>query len=107
MPSYKVTKGERLRVERRRLKVNQEVRAQQLSVTRHAYQSMEKDPRKSTRMMTLEDHEWCYLKRRRVHGEIQQRDIARILKVSRVWVNRMENGAEDCTRLVAFWNEQK
>lgn len=49
----------------------------------------------------LEAFEIIWLYRRRAH--VLQRVVARDLGVSRLWVNRMEMGLEDPTRLIEYW----
>lgn len=49
----------------------------------------------------LENHEACYMIRKR--QGMRQGELAKNLKLSRIWINRMELGKEDCTRLVEYW----
>ena len=49
----------------------------------------------------LKSYERCVIYRRRTKQT--QRQIAKALGVSRAWVNRMENGTENCDRLIEYW----
>lgn len=49
----------------------------------------------------ISTQEKCVIYRRRT--KVTQKAVARALGVSRAWVNRMENGTEDCSRLVEYW----
>lgn len=49
----------------------------------------------------IKSHERCVIYRRRTKQT--QRQVAKTLGVSRAWINRMENGSEDCSRLIEYW----
>lgn len=111
MQSLKVTKGERAKILRRRKRQNQRERAEELGMTRHQYQALEADQamyrgKTKPKAITLKDHEWCALMRWR-DPTWSQYAIGLSIDCSRVWVNRMENGLEDPSRLVAFWWRQQ
>tara|TARA_R110000772_G_scaffold20306_2_gene56337 strand:+ start:474 stop:641 length:168 start_codon:yes stop_codon:yes gene_type:complete len=54
-------------------------------------------------MHKISDIEECVLKRRRCH--MTQDDVAKELDMSRLWVNRMEQGIEPAERLIAYWRK--
>ncbi len=102
-----LTKGEKLFLIRRRLGLNQDERAKQLSLARHRYAKMERDEVTDVLDMKLlgglKSHEKCVIYRRRC-GQ-SQRKLAEEMKLSRVWVNKMESGEVDCTALVCHWEQ--
>ncbi|AAT69508.1 repressor [Alphaproteobacteria phage PhiJL001] len=55
------------------------------------------------RLRGIQVHEKCLIYRRRA-GKTQ-REVARDLGVSRLWVNKMENGLESCDQLLWYWEQ--
>lgn len=49
----------------------------------------------------LNDGEQCFILRNR--KQLTQEKIAKRLKLSRYWVNMMENGKQDCSRLLNYF----
>lgn len=103
-PLQKLTRGERLMIDRRRRGERQRAAAQRLEVPLSRYSRWERDldpHAPSIRVGALKAHERCYLMRRRV-GRTQQ-EVAAEMNVCRYWLNRMELGLADCTDLVCYW----
>lgn len=50
----------------------------------------------------LRTHEVCFIQRRRLG--LTQETVAKGLKISRFWVNRMERGLAPCDDLVWYYN---
>lgn len=99
-----VSQGEWLTIKRRREGLTQLEMAEKLGLTRHEYQAKEANSNgKLGRRLT--DLEVCFIYRTR--AKMSQAAVAREIGVSRLWVNRMENGEEDHGRLLDFWNDRQ
>lgn len=99
------TVAESLILHRRRLKFNQFRASVKFGVTYDAYREWEKPgslmgPRQQ--LGKLRPHEVCYIKRRR-KGQTQK-EIAKAIGTSRLWVIRMESGQAPVERLRDYWN---
>jgi hypothetical protein len=102
----KLTRGERLTIRRRRLGLTQRQAARQHKVAPFVYGRWELDQGKdipAVEIGALMKHERCFILRRR-EGHKQSR-IAKALKVSRFWLNRMERGTAPCDVLFNYWRE--
>lgn len=102
------TGPEALYVQRRRLQISQAERAAQLKIPEYLYVDYENEkrdvPKKLVpKMRVFSDIEECVIKRRRCH--MTQEDVAKELGMSRLWVNRMEQGTEPAERLIEFWRK--
>lgn len=97
--------GERLLLWRRRAELTWYESAKRFDVTIKKYRMWEEDRLSDgpeiPRLRKVQDHEACYLLRRRTG--LHQDQLAEEVGVSRVWLNRMENGQENCSRLVDYW----
>jgi len=91
-----LTTGEALLTIRYRSARNQEVMAEMLNISKHIYGELETD-----KGLVLEPHEKCRILRRR--AGMTQEELASVVGVSREWLNSMEQGNENCKRLVEFW----
>lgn len=103
MKLEQLTEGEILLVWRKRHALNQHEAARQYGVSVGSYAKMERDivsftPRKSP-LLLLDDHERCMILRRRL-GKTQK-EVARDMGLSRLWVHKMETGQADCAQLLA------
>ena len=103
-----VTGHEALYIQRRRLQISQAERAAQLTIPEYLYVDYENEKRDIPnklvpKMHKISDIEECVLKRRRCH--MTQDDVAKELDMSRLWVNRMEQGIEPAERLIAYWRK--
>ncbi len=100
----KLTRGERLAIDRRRRGERQRAAAERLQVPLSRYSKWERDldpEAPSIRVGSLKGHERCYLYRRR-SGKTQQ-EVATDMGICRYWLNRMEIGEADCTDLACYW----
>lgn len=89
---------------RRRSGWSQRKMAASMNIPRHLYGEVERDKAETSVIQLeggLKSSEKCYIYRRR--AELKQTDIAQNLRVSVVWVNRMERGLVDCVRLLEYW----
>lgn len=115
-----LTAGECLFLNRRREGLNQDEKAEIFRMSRHMYAAIERDeissnsascwaiPRSALSLRGgVKDHERCVILRRRAGPSHRQRDVATVLGVSRLWINKMETGQEDCTRLLSHWLERR
>jgi DNA-directed RNA polymerase specialized sigma subunit len=80
----------------------------QLKIPEYLYVDYENEKREipkklAPKMHKISDVEECVLKRRRNH--MTQADVAKELGISRLWVNRMEQGTEPADRLIEFWRK--
>lgn len=98
--------AERLVIWRRRKGMTQGIAAVFVGVCRNTYGRMERG--EETRINPiipdlgkLCDNEHCFILRRRADWE--QWRVARVMGVSRFWVNQMELGYADCGILVELW----
>ena len=100
-----LTAGETWLIHRRRRGMSQQEYAGVVNKTTRQIKVIEADegnvrPRSIT---PLEAHEKCFIYRRRM--DLSQQDVADSLNISRAWVNRMERGEADCSRLVCFFEQ--
>lgn len=98
-----LTVGEKLVVKRRRDGLSQVKAAKKAKVSLFAYRQWEQDVEKAPapKIGKLEDHEQCYILRRRAGWTTQE--LADELEVCRWWLCQMERGAIDTQPLVAYW----
>ena len=54
-------------------------------------------------VIKLADHEICFILRNRKN--LTQAQVAKKLKLSRYWVNLMEQGKKDCSRMLMYLKE--
>jgi DNA-binding XRE family transcriptional regulator len=94
--------GERYWIDRIRAGLNQNEAAKQLEISRSAYQQLE-SRKDEIRTYKITDFEWCRIMRRRVGWT--QYEVASQMGSSRIWVNRMEAGMENCDHLLWFWEQ--
>jgi DNA-binding XRE family transcriptional regulator len=100
--------GERLRLYRRRLKLNRRALGTALNMTWRQIAEIERgdrdlDPAAITwhGEKDLRAHEKCWVYRTRCGKS--QADVAGELEVSRLWVNKMERGEVNCDKLIWYW----
>ena len=100
-----LTRGERVLIDRRRRGETQAQAAARYRVRRHVLSLWERDEKTPPLIAIgrIECHERCLLYRRR-SGFTQER-IARDLKLSRWWVNKMERGLAPCDTLIWYWEQ--
>jgi DNA-binding XRE family transcriptional regulator len=92
--------GEWERILRARDERSQAERARDLKVSRWAYQKWEQDSSMlSSKMIT--GLEWCRLQRWR--SGLSQENLASALGITRIWLNRMENGLVSNNELLEYW----
>jgi len=99
-----INQGEWLAVKRHRDGLDQVEMADRLGLTRHQYQAKEGNQNGKLKRR-LSDFEACVIMRNR--SKMSQGALAKELGLSRLWVNRMEKGHEDCQHLIDFWKLQK
>ncbi len=100
----KLTRGERLVLERRRQGQTQREAAKRLNVARYTYRGWEWDEiggAPLTPLGKLEPIEVAYILRRR--EEISLGDCAENMGVSKWWFRRMERGDVNPKRLLRYW----
>ena len=102
----RLTEAEKLFLWRRRLGLTQMEAAIKLGVSTDQIWTWEdgnmKIPMPTINVVSPNDVEICVLKRRRAN--MTQKEVAKQLKVSRLWVNKMESGDVSVDRLVSFWS---
>lgn len=99
-----VTPAESYLIDRKRRGETQRRAARRLKCTLAEYNAIElgKTKAKKVAIGRLKAHERCVLQRRRAgYTQIQ---IATDLGLCRWWVNQMESGRQDCTRLSSYWD---
>lgn len=101
-----LTPGEKLVLRRRRDNHNQVEAAEKLGVGLRTYRRWEQDeevpPRTALRALGVVPlHEQCYLARRR--KGVQRQQLAKKLKVSRLWITLMEQGKAPVALLANYW----
>jgi DNA-binding XRE family transcriptional regulator len=99
-----LTPGEKLVIQRRRDGTSQVKAAKKAKVSLFVYRQWEQDVEKPTtvpKVGKLEDHEQCYVMRRRAGWTAQE--LADELEVCRWWLCQMERGQQDTQPLVDFW----
>ena len=104
LKDIRVTRGEKLLIERKRRGEKQIEAARRYETNLSYYCQWETDkseenPRKSK--MRLYGHERCALYRRR--AGLMQKELAKKVGLSRYGVNLMENGRLRCRVLVEYW----
>ena len=103
---FRLTKGQRLRIIRLRNEETQVQAAERMGVTRKRYKNWEDDvynklcPTLSVGKLT--PNERCLLLRR--EAGMRQDEFAKVLGLSRGYVNQMELGRLPCRRLMEYWN---
>lgn len=102
-----LTLGENLLIWRRRLNWNQSQAAKHFKISIFFYKLAEYDKSRNDFKYpkfkhSLNPWEKCVLWRRR-SGK-GQKEIAAELHISRNWLNQMETGKIDCTRLLEWWS---
>jgi transcriptional regulator with XRE-family HTH domain len=101
----KLSKGERLLIQRRRRKQSQSEAAKRLGVSYSRYSQWERDlfmeGSPSVKVEPLKAHECCLLYRRR--AKFTQERVAKDMGVCRWWLNQMERGAAPCDELIGYW----
>lgn len=104
-PLITPTRGESLFIARRRKGLNQIDAAAARGVHPDVYRAWETDQRTHDqpyqRLGALQLNEVCVVVRRR--AKKTQREVAKALGCTRVWVNRMETGMEPAERLREYW----
>lgn len=106
-----MTYPEKLLIHRRRLGMNQDDYAAHLSYhqgVKYTWRDV-MDAEKGRKNLGLvvpackrvAPSEWCFLQRHR--RGLRQSELAVLVGCSRIWLNRMERGLEDCEKLVAYW----
>ena len=101
-PNFKPTSGELLMIQRIRADRTQPEQADRLSISLWAYRRMEKDLDDAPSVrLTLQEHEMLML--RRLRSRLTRANLAKKLKVSEVWIYRMETGQVACDRLREYW----
>ncbi len=81
---------------------DQHLAADRHNCSRWFYQLKEKS-KDDPQLMKITDFEWCRIMRRRT-GKSQQ-EIANEMETTRVWVNRLESGFENCDDLIWYWEQ--
>ncbi|MCK5639571.1 MAG: XRE family transcriptional regulator [Gammaproteobacteria bacterium] len=100
----KLTDAETLIIVRRRKEETQKNAAARFGVSLDMYSRWERglDPRAPRQKIgRLENHEVCFLYRRRSNKT--QEEIAEALDCCRWWVNKMEQGNAPCDDLISYW----
>ncbi len=102
-PLGRLSCGERLIVERRRLKETQEEAAKRFKVSSYTYGRWERDDEEGPlrRSFSLTESERCLLYRRRLGWT--QALVAYTMGRSRWWINLMERDLVPCNELIAYW----
>lgn len=105
----RLTAGEKLLIDRRRNGRTQADAARHYDVGRFRYGLWERDkqvggvPNVIVRSARLDPWERCLIYRHR-SGKTQE-EIAKGLKMSRYWINKMERGEEPCDSLLWYWEQ--
>lgn len=102
-----LTDGERLYIVRRRKKRTQKDAAALYGVSRVTYNRWENDLANgpTEALTSIFAFERCLINRKR--SGMTQADLAKDLKISRHWLNLMENGNINCKPLVDFWEPKE
>ena len=101
------TIGEKLQLYRRRMNRTQREQARIMITPANRYIAWELDQvpgAPDISVDNLEDHEICYLLRRR--SGLTQAEVAKQIGRSRLWVQLMELGKVQGAELVAYWRNQ-
>lgn len=103
-----LTGPEKLRLWRGRLGLSQDDAGRRFGVSGWTYGEMERGeqpvPVYAWRgAFTLRDHEKCLI--HRLRAGVTQEHVGSELGCSRIWVNQMETGQANCTRLLQYWEE--
>jgi DNA-binding XRE family transcriptional regulator len=104
----RITRSERLFIERRRLGESQEQAAWRHGISLNIYEQMERGQRAipndlMPRIGDSEVHERCVVLRRR--AQLTQDDVAQSVGCSVRWIQLMERGERPCALLREFWGE--
>ena len=106
-PVITPTPGEALVIWRRRKNLNQFDAAKELDVPVDRLRQWESDAHATKppqrHLGKLKDFEVCYLLRRREKPKLTQRELAKRLGCTRLWVIQMEEGTAPAERLKAYW----
>lgn len=103
-----LTKGMKLRVERRRRKQTQQQAAKRHKVHVSIYRAWEKDDdaekkAPSVPLGKLQVHEQCWIRRQLKHFTIE--DLSRKMKKCRWWIIQMERGDAPVQSLKDYWSK--
>lgn len=102
-----LTKGEKLRLQRRRTGETQQRAASRLGVSLHAYRQWERDEADAaptTALGRLPDYEQCFILRRREEETLGK--VAGDLGVCKGWLMQMERGIAPIARLTSYWEQR-
>tara|TARA_R110000782_G_C14819205_1_gene413780 strand:- start:6875 stop:7231 length:357 start_codon:yes stop_codon:yes gene_type:complete len=104
---HTLTDGERLYIVRRRKKRTQKEAAALYGVSRVTYNRWENGlaPGPTEALTSLFPYERCLINRRRSGSS--QGALSNRLKISRNWLNQMENGNIDCKPLIDYWEPKE
>lgn len=106
MDNLKLTESEKLYLWRKRLSITQVDAAIKLGVSVQQiwdWEAGKKDvPMPTINVVAPSEVETCVIKRRR--SKMTQGELAKKLKVSRLWVVRMESGLVSGDRLISYWS---
>ena len=102
-PLGRLSCGERLIIERRRLKETQEIAAKRFRVSSYTYGQWERDDEEGPlrKSFSLTEAERCLLYRRRLGWT--QGEVAGLMSRSRWWINLMERDLVPCRELITYW----
>lgn len=106
----RLTRGERLAIERRRHRWTQAQAAESHGVSVYVFQRWEKDWHSDPPFVTFEspiqDYEWCFVLRRRSFLTLHQ--LGELMGLSHKWIHRAERGeVRDVTALVLWWEREE
>lgn len=104
-----LTAPEKLLIWRGRLRLGQEDAGKRFDCSAWTYGEMERGRVEIPSYVwrgefAVRPNEYCLLSRRR--SGLLQREVARLMGCSKIWVSRMEKGLENCDRLVMFWGDR-
>ncbi len=102
-PLERLSRGERLSIERRRRKESQSAASERFNVSTFTYGQWERDAAEGPlrQSFSLTNVERCILYRRRLGWT--QDCVSSMMGRSRAWVNMMERGQIPCRELLDFW----
>ncbi len=102
-----LTRGEKLRLVRKRGKQTQSQAAKRHKVSVHIYRRWERDDEETTipsvAVGRLAMHEQCWILRLREDMSLE--DVANKIGVCRWWLCQMEQGEAPVERLAEYWKE--
>lgn len=101
----KLTKAEKLLIQRRRANFNQVEAAKHYKVSAYRYKCWERgaDDAPNYDVMFLHDYEKCFIHRMRA-GISQEQLAAKTGFKSRMWIRLMEQGKVNCQPLTDYWH---